>query len=293
MLHRRPCSWLLSELNANIAHLQVIFGLSICERSSSGSGRRRGSGGRGRGCGAGAICRTDHHLSRAHYRPTTRGSKNRPEESVGFVTDGHKRFRRTLFYLCEFCACTQKAALGFENALEHLHATNQKMVDFEVNLAPFSTRRAETTPNDAKMSCNKQQCKCSQKCAEAEAKARQEDEAGTNPGIPVFELGPIRPPNEHTSLLLRVQRNCPWNRCKFCSSYKCDDKNAAFSLRPVEEIKRDIDGIFSIAQQLMSPSPSNACCSSTSPASMAGGTMNQHQVHCVSFSSRVACLRFD
>lgn len=55
-----------------------------------------------------------------------------------------------------------------------------------------------------------------------------------------FELGPIRPPSEANSMLLRVTRNCPWNRCKFCVLYK-DEK---FSPRLVEEIKADIDIMY-------------------------------------------------
>jgi len=51
-----------------------------------------------------------------------------------------------------------------------------------------------------------------------------------------FEQGPIRPPNEARSLLLRITRNCPWNQCLFCPVYK----NERFSLRTVEEIKKDI-----------------------------------------------------
>lgn len=51
-----------------------------------------------------------------------------------------------------------------------------------------------------------------------------------------FELGPIRPPSEASSLLVRVTRNCPWNRCKFCSIYKGEK----FQLRSVAEIKQDI-----------------------------------------------------
>ncbi|BCS96356.1 hypothetical protein DSLASN_19880 [Desulfoluna limicola] len=35
-----------------------------------------------------------------------------------------------------------------------------------------------------------------------------------------FEVGPIRPPNEAGSLMLRITRNCPWNNCKFCGLYK-------------------------------------------------------------------------
>ncbi len=51
-----------------------------------------------------------------------------------------------------------------------------------------------------------------------------------------FEQGPIRPPNEARSLLLRLTRNCPWNQCLFCPVYK----KRKFSFRTVEEIKRDI-----------------------------------------------------
>jgi radical SAM superfamily enzyme YgiQ (UPF0313 family) len=52
-----------------------------------------------------------------------------------------------------------------------------------------------------------------------------------------FEVGLIRPPSEADSLLLRLTRNCPWNKCKFCGLYK-DEK---FSIRPVEHVIRDID----------------------------------------------------
>lgn len=54
-----------------------------------------------------------------------------------------------------------------------------------------------------------------------------------------FEQGPIRPPSEAYSLLIRVTRNCPWNRCTFCPVYK----ELRFSTRPVDHIKRDIDAI--------------------------------------------------
>ncbi len=52
-------------------------------------------------------------------------------------------------------------------------------------------------------------------------------------------MGPIRPPSEGRdhSLLLRLARNCPWNRCLFCGTYK-EEK---FGYRSVEEIKEDID----------------------------------------------------
>ncbi|MBW2689814.1 MAG: radical SAM protein [Deltaproteobacteria bacterium] len=54
-----------------------------------------------------------------------------------------------------------------------------------------------------------------------------------------FELGPIRPPSEAQSLMLRITRNCPWNKCKFCGLYKGEK----FSIRPVDHIIKDIDTI--------------------------------------------------
>lgn len=63
-----------------------------------------------------------------------------------------------------------------------------------------------------------------------------------------FEIGAIRPPSEggSHSLLLRVTRNCPWSRCKFCYAMMYD--RAKFQLRSVEEIKQDIDIINEIAE---------------------------------------------
>ena len=54
-----------------------------------------------------------------------------------------------------------------------------------------------------------------------------------------FEQGPIRPPSEAYSLLIRVTRNCPWNKCKFCPVYKGEK----FSLRPAAHVKKDIDTV--------------------------------------------------
>jgi hypothetical protein len=54
-----------------------------------------------------------------------------------------------------------------------------------------------------------------------------------------FEQGAIRPPSEASSLLLRLTRNCPWNRCSFCPVYK----RHKFSLRPLEHILLDIDAV--------------------------------------------------
>ncbi|MEJ2586821.1 MAG: radical SAM protein [Deltaproteobacteria bacterium] len=63
-----------------------------------------------------------------------------------------------------------------------------------------------------------------------------------------FEQGPIRPPNEARSLLLRVTRNCPWNQCQFCPVYK----GRKFSLRTVEEIKADIETVKQIIDDIKS-----------------------------------------
>jgi radical SAM superfamily enzyme YgiQ (UPF0313 family) len=54
-----------------------------------------------------------------------------------------------------------------------------------------------------------------------------------------FEQGPIRPPSEAGSLLIRITRNCPWNKCTFCPVYK----GTKFSLRPVEHVLKDIDQV--------------------------------------------------
>jgi len=60
----------------------------------------------------------------------------------------------------------------------------------------------------------------------------------------VFEQGPIRPPSEAGSLLLRVTRNCPWNKCVFCSTYK----GKKFERRSLDEIQADIDAAKAIKE---------------------------------------------
>ncbi|MBT4091236.1 MAG: radical SAM protein [Deltaproteobacteria bacterium] len=67
-----------------------------------------------------------------------------------------------------------------------------------------------------------------------------------------FETGIYRPPSEggSYSLLLRITRNCPWNRCTFCMMYK-EEK---FSLRSPEELKQEIDSIASVCDQLLETS---------------------------------------
>lgn len=63
-----------------------------------------------------------------------------------------------------------------------------------------------------------------------------------------FETGVYRPPSEggSSSLLVRFTRNCPWNRCGFCSMYKTEK----FELRSVAEIKQDIDAIAALGNDL-------------------------------------------
>lgn len=67
-----------------------------------------------------------------------------------------------------------------------------------------------------------------------------------------FEQGPIRPPSEASSLLIRLTRNCPWNMCTFCRVYK----KRQFSLRSVENIIKDIDfvhGYIEGIKQVVTP----------------------------------------
>jgi radical SAM superfamily enzyme YgiQ (UPF0313 family) len=61
-----------------------------------------------------------------------------------------------------------------------------------------------------------------------------------------YEIGPIRPPSEAYSLLVRFTRNCPWNKCAFCNLYK----RTRFEKRTIEEIRQDIDTIKSIHDRI-------------------------------------------
>jgi radical SAM superfamily enzyme YgiQ (UPF0313 family) len=65
-----------------------------------------------------------------------------------------------------------------------------------------------------------------------------------------FEIGPLRPPSEggRSSLLLRVTRNCPWNRCTFC--YGTFYNREPFEMRSVPDLKSDIDAVKVISDQL-------------------------------------------
>lgn len=70
--------------------------------------------------------------------------------------------------------------------------------------------------------------------------------AGNSSMVSLMEIGPIRPPSEAYSLLIRVTRNCPWNKCLFCHTYK----GLQFSRRPVEEVKADIRAARQIAEHI-------------------------------------------
>lgn len=77
-----------------------------------------------------------------------------------------------------------------------------------------------------------------------------------------FDIGVYRPPSEggSSSLLLRITRNCPWNHCNFCRMYK----GRKFELRSVSDIKKDIDAVAAICDELKTISQKN----------MRGGTIN-------------------
>lgn len=67
-----------------------------------------------------------------------------------------------------------------------------------------------------------------------------------------FETGAYRPPSEggSASLLVRFTRNCPWNYCTFCAMYKTEK----FQMRPLHEIKSDINAMATLANELKSES---------------------------------------
>ncbi|MFH1087158.1 MAG: radical SAM protein [Chloroflexota bacterium] len=67
-----------------------------------------------------------------------------------------------------------------------------------------------------------------------------------------YEIGPIRPPSEgqDCSILIRATRNCPWNRCEFCVTYK----GKKFELRSLDEVKRDIDVAAALGAEITATS---------------------------------------
>lgn len=65
-----------------------------------------------------------------------------------------------------------------------------------------------------------------------------------------YERPPFRPPSEAYSLTLRVMRGCPWNKCTFCEAYT-SMKFDKSSIRPVEDVKADIDTARNIIDTAM------------------------------------------
>ena len=61
-----------------------------------------------------------------------------------------------------------------------------------------------------------------------------------------YEQPPYRPPTEGYSLLLRVTRNCSWNKCEFCQMYP----GTKLEIRPVEEVKSDIRAMKKHAEEI-------------------------------------------
>jgi len=51
-----------------------------------------------------------------------------------------------------------------------------------------------------------------------------------------YDAPPWRPPSEAYSVLIRVTRGCPWNKCAFCSMYK----DMKFQVKGLEDIRRDL-----------------------------------------------------
>ncbi len=97
------------------------------------------------------------------------------------------------------------------------------------------------------------------------------------PAYAGLELGPIRPPSEAQSLLVRVTRNCPWNRCTFCPVYK----GATFSRRPLEHVRKDIDALRDIADKLLAARDSHGAIGPHVLRTLytGGGPHNRRAVH--------------
>ena len=87
-----------------------------------------------------------------------------------------------------------------------------------------------------------------------------------------FETGPIRPPSEAASLMLRVTRNCPWNQCKFCGLYK----GKKFSTRPVAHVKQDIDMLKKQIDRIETAMASQDCASANLRAVIDGTIKEEH-----------------
>lgn len=54
-----------------------------------------------------------------------------------------------------------------------------------------------------------------------------------------FEIGPIRPPSEASSLLLQITQGCTWNKCRFCTVYR----GSTFHVIQPDDVKKNIDNM--------------------------------------------------
>ncbi len=54
-----------------------------------------------------------------------------------------------------------------------------------------------------------------------------------------FEIGPIRPPSEASSLLLQITQGCTWNKCRFCTVYR----GSTFHVIKPDDVKKNIDSM--------------------------------------------------
>jgi radical SAM superfamily enzyme YgiQ (UPF0313 family) len=89
-----------------------------------------------------------------------------------------------------------------------------------------------------------------------------------------FEQGPIRPPSEAGSLLIRLTRNCPWNRCTFCPVYK----GTKFSLRSVAHVLKDIDKVYSYVESILNAQRTDERVVRRSYASLSSSLDNQDRM---------------
>jgi histone acetyltransferase (RNA polymerase elongator complex component) len=79
---------------------------------------------------------------------------------------------------------------------------------------------------------------------------RGEDVIEKRPEDFTIEMGPMGAIGEAGALFLRINRNCPWNRCLFCPVYK----EKKFGARTLQDLRGDIDTIERIRHLLATTS---------------------------------------
>jgi hypothetical protein len=77
-----------------------------------------------------------------------------------------------------------------------------------------------------------------------------------------YEIGPVKPSGESSSLLLRLTRNCKWDSCKFCNDFRGNK----FEIRNVSDVINDIDTARLMRDKIMNI------------AVMSGSTMDTQKV---------------